>query len=40
MILAGAAAQHFGPTTVIAGAGASGAAAAALIALADRRPDH
>jgi predicted MFS family arabinose efflux permease len=40
MILAGAAAQHFGPATVIAGAGASGAVAAALIALASRRPDH
>jgi predicted MFS family arabinose efflux permease len=36
MILAGAAAQRFAPTAVIAVAGAAGAAAAALIALTDR----
>jgi len=37
MILAGAAAQTFGPATVIAGAGAAGTIAAAMIALADRQ---
>jgi MFS family permease len=37
MILAGAAAQHFGPAVVIAGAGAGGMVAAAVITLADRQ---
>ncbi len=38
MILAGAAAQRFGPAAVIAAAGAAGAIATAMITLADRQP--
>ena len=40
MILAGAAAQRFGPAAVVAAAGAAGALAAVVIALADHRADR